>query len=232
MRTKFVQLPSPVKWRESGFHFRGPWCPKAREAGNGNLDAFITIQMPSGYFTFSFGRLSIPFFTLLDGVGHLPSATLRLSTVGFRQSWKDPKVVGKETNIFQIIYLFIALSILIGTCLTYCHNKLWIMETQTGDQDLGKGVGRQKMRHNFSSGFYLSYRQRLWTRGCVCVCMYVCDNAYNFSWTTPSHMILFFPNIQILYKLFTNKLQSSPFQQKFLEFCSVMHSSFQPHVAF
>lgn len=68
MRTKFVQVPSPVKWREPGFHFTGPWCPKAREAGNGNLDAFITIQIPKGYFTFGFGRLSIPFFTLLDGL--------------------------------------------------------------------------------------------------------------------------------------------------------------------
>lgn len=78
MRTKFVQVPSPVKWREPGFHFRGPLCPKAREPDNRNLDAFITIQIPNGYFTFSFGRLSIPFFTLLDGVVHLQSVTLRL----------------------------------------------------------------------------------------------------------------------------------------------------------
>ena len=77
--------------------------------------------------------------------------------VGFRQSWKDPKVVGKETNISQIIYLLIDLSILLGACLTFCHNKLWMIETQVGDQDLGKGVGRKKMRHAFSSGFYLSY---------------------------------------------------------------------------
>lgn len=135
MRTKFVQVPSPIKWREPGFHFRGPLCPKAREPGNRNLDAFITIQIPNGYFTFSFGRLSIPFSILLDGVVHLQSVTFRLSMVIYpvlfsdlRQSWKDSKVVGKETNIFQIIYLLIALSILLGACLTYCHNKLWIIK--------------------------------------------------------------------------------------------------------
>lgn len=150
MRTKFVQVPSPVKWRNLASTQRS-LCPKAREPDNRNLDAFITIQIPNGYFTFSFGRLSIPFFTLLDGVvhlqcysqtqyGHLPSVTLRL----FRQSWKDPKVVGKETNIFQIIYLLIALSILLGTCLTYCHNKLWIIKHKQGTKAWEREWGGRK----------------------------------------------------------------------------------------
>ena len=68
--------------------------------------------MLNGYFTFNFGRLSIPVSTLLDGAGHLPSVTLRLSIsmVDCRQSRKEQKVVGKETLTFPKQSLCLLLS--------------------------------------------------------------------------------------------------------------------------
>lgn len=70
--------------------------------------------------------------------------------------------------------MLIALSSLLGAYLTLTH-KFWIIETQVGDQDLRKGVGREKMRHDLSFRFTLivikietlGYGGHMYKRVCV-----------------------------------------------------------------
>lgn len=68
---------------------------------------FLITQMLSGYFPCNLGGwLPIPFFTLLVGVGDLPSITLRLTdVVGFRQSRKKENFVAKDPfmNLSQTV---------------------------------------------------------------------------------------------------------------------------------